>query len=256
MNRLEELFAKIAAPAAPAGPVAFLVVGLGNPGAEYTNTRHNMGFDALDRIASDLGVKVDRSRFKALTTEAVLGGKRVLLMKPQTYMNLSGEAVREAAAFVGLDAELLDKSPFELSGGQKRRVAIAGVIAMEPQVLVLDEPTAGLDPRGRDDILARIQEYHRARNASVVLVSHSMEEIARNVDRIVVLSDGKVYMEGTPAQVFARSAELERVGLDVPQVTKVAAALKRRGLSIDPAVYTVEALERQLLALKGGEGVC
>ena len=175
-------------------------------------------------------------------------------------MGLAGEdidrRVREAAAFVGLDAELLDKSPFELSGGQKRRVAIAGVIAMEPQVLVLDEPTAGLDPRGRDDILARIQEYHRARNASVVLVSHSMEEIARNVGRIVVLSDGKVYMEGTPAQVFARSAELERVGLDVPQVTKVAAALKRRGLSIDPAVYTVEALERQLLALKGGEGVC
>ena len=175
-------------------------------------------------------------------------------------MGLTGEdidrRVREAAAFVGLDAELLDKSPFELSGGQKRRVAIAGVIAMEPQVLVLDEPTAGLDPRGRDDILARIQEYHRARNASVVLVSHSMEEIARNVDRIVVLSDGKVYMEGTPAQVFARSSELERVGLDVPQVTKVAAALKRRGLSIDPAVYTVEALERQLLALKGGEGVC
>ena len=175
-------------------------------------------------------------------------------------MGLTGEdidrRVREAAAFVGLDAELLDKSPFELSGGQKRRVAIAGVIAMEPQVLVLDEPTAGLDPRGRDDILARIQEYHRARNASVVLVSHSMEEIARNVDRIVVLSDGKVYMEGTPAQVFARSAELERVGLDVPQVTKVAVALKRRGLSIDPAVYTVEALERQLLALKGGEGVC
>ena len=175
-------------------------------------------------------------------------------------MGLTGEdidrRVREAAAFVGLDAELLDKSPFELSGGQKRRVAIAGVIAMEPQVLVLDEPTAGLDPRGRDDILARIQEYHRARNASVVLVSHSMEEFARNVDRIVVLSDGKVYMEGTPAQVFARSAELERVGLDVPQVTKVAAALKRRGLSIDPAVYTVEALERQLLALKGGEGVC
>ena len=175
-------------------------------------------------------------------------------------MGLTGEdidrRVREAAAFVGLDAELLDKSPFELSGGQKRRVAIAGVIAMEPQVLVLDEPTAGLDPRGRDDILARIQEYHRARNASVVLVSHSMAEIARNVDRIGVLSDGKVYMEGTPAQAFARSAELERVGLDVPQVTKVAAALKRRGLSIDRAVYTVEALEGQLLALKGGEGVC
>ena len=175
-------------------------------------------------------------------------------------MGLSAEdidrRVRDAAAFVGLKEDLLDKSPFELSGGQKRRVAIAGVIAMEPQVLVLDEPTAGLDPRGREAILAQIQTYHRAKGAAVVLVSHSMEEIARNVDRIVVLSGGKVYMEGTPAQVFARSAELEQVGLDVPQVTKVAAALHRRGLPIDPAVYTVEALERQLLALKGGEGVC
>ena len=175
-------------------------------------------------------------------------------------MGLTGEdidrRVREAAAFVGLDAELLDKSPFELSGGQKRRVAIAGVIAMEPQVLVLDEPTAGLDPRGRDDILARIQEYHRARNASVVLVSHSMEEIARNVDRIVVLSDGKVYMEGTPAQVFARSAELERVGLDVPQVTKVAMELQKRGLLADSSVYTIDELVRRLLALKGGEAAC
>ena len=164
--------------------------------------------------------------------------------------------VRDAAAFVGLTEAMLDKSPFELSGGQKRRVAIAGVIAMEPKVLVLDEPTAGLDPRGRDDILARIQDYHRAKNASVVLVSHSMEEIARNVDRIVVLSDGKVYMEGAPKQVFARAHELEQVGLDVPQVTKVAAALKARGLDIDTAVYTVEALEQKLLSLKGGAGGC
>ena len=164
--------------------------------------------------------------------------------------------VRDAAAFVGLHETLLDKSPFELSGGQKRRVAIAGVIAMEPKVLVLDEPTAGLDPRGRDDILARIQDYHRAKHASVVLVSHSMEEIARNVDRIVVLSDGKVYMEGTPKQVFARAHELEQVGLDVPQVTKVAAALKARGLDIDTAVYTVEALEQKLLTLRGGAGEC
>ena len=140
--------------------------------------------------------------------------------------------VRDAAAFVGLHETLLDKSPFELSGGQKRRVAIAGVIAMEPKVLVLDEPTA------------------------VVLVSHSMEEIARNVDRIVVLSDGKVYMEGTPKQVFARAHELEQVGLDVPQVTKVAAALKARGLDIDTAVYTVEALEQKLLTLRGGASPC
>ena len=164
--------------------------------------------------------------------------------------------VHSAAAFVGLTEAMLDKSPFELSGGQKRRVAIAGVIAMEPKVLVLDEPTAGLDPRGRDDILARIQDYHRAKHASVVLVSHSMEEIARNVDRIVVLSDSHVFMEGTPRQVFTRADELEKVGLDIPQVTKVALALRQRGLPVDTAVYTVEALRDALLRLKGGAGAC
>lgn len=164
--------------------------------------------------------------------------------------------VRDAAAFVGLTETMLDKSPFELSGGQKRRVAIAGVIAMEPKVLVLDEPTAGLDPRGRDDILARIQDYHRAKNASVVLVSHSMEEIARNVDRIVVLSDSHVFMEGTPRQVFARADELDQVGLDIPQVTKVALALRRRGLPVDTAVYTVEALRDALLRKEGGADAC
>lgn len=164
--------------------------------------------------------------------------------------------VRDAAAFVGLTEAMLDKSPFELSGGQKRRVAIAGVIAMEPKVLVLDEPTAGLDPRGRDDILARIQDYHRAKNASVVLVSHSMEEIARNVDRIVVLSDSHVFMEGTPRQVFARADELEQVGLDIPQVTKVALALRRRGLPVDTAVYTVETLRDALLRKEGGADAC
>ena len=164
--------------------------------------------------------------------------------------------VRDAAACVGLTEAMLDKSPFELSGGQKRRVAIAGVIAMEPKVLVLDEPTAGLDPRGRDDILARIQDYHRAKNASVVLVSHSMEEIARNVDRIVVLSDSHVFMEGTPRQVFARADELEQVGLDIPQVTKVALALRRRGLPVDTAVYTVEALRDALLRKEGGADAC
>ena len=164
--------------------------------------------------------------------------------------------VRDAAAFVGLTEAMLDKSPFELSGGQKRRVAIAGVIAMEPKVLVLDEPTAGLDPRGRDDILARIQDYHRAKNASVVLVSHSMEEIARNVDRIVVLSDSHVFMEGTPRQVFARADELDQVGLDIPQVTKVALALRRRGLPVDTAVYTVEALRDALLRKEGDADSC
>ena len=160
--------------------------------------------------------------------------------------------VREAAAFVGLDEALLDKSPFELSGGQKRRVAIAGVIAMEPKVLILDEPTAGLDPVGREMILRQIRNYHKERGTTVVLVSHSMEEIAQNVDRIVVLKGAKNYMDGTPREVFARAEELEAVGLDVPQVTKVAMALRRRGLEIDTAVYTVEELKNALLRLKGG----
>ena len=162
--------------------------------------------------------------------------------------------VRQAAAFVGLSEDLLDKSPFELSGGQKRRVAIAGVIAMEPKVLVLDEPTAGLDPAGREKILQQLRRYHEEKGNTVVLVSHSMEEIAQNVDRIVVLKGGKCYMEGTPREVFARAEELESVGLDVPQVTKVAMALHRRGLEIDTAVYTVEELKSALLRLKGGEG--
>ena len=160
--------------------------------------------------------------------------------------------VRQAAAFVGLSEDLLDKSPFELSGGQKRRVAIAGVIAMEPKVLLLDEPTAGLDPAGREKILAQIRAYHKKKGTTVILVSHSMEEIAQNVDRIVVLKGARNYMEGTPREVFARAEELEAVGLDVPQVTKVAMALRRRGLAIDTAVYTVEELKSALLRLKGG----
>ena len=163
--------------------------------------------------------------------------------------------VRDAAAFVGLTEAMLDKSPFELSGGQKRRVAIAGVIAMEPKVLVLDEPTAGLDPAGRENLMANIRDYHRNKGKTIILVSHSMDEIARNVDRILVLKNAHVLMQGTPAEVFARGEELLSAGLDVPQITRIAMELKRRGVDIDPAVYTVEALERQLLALrKGGAG--
>lgn len=158
--------------------------------------------------------------------------------------------VLAALSAVGLDESVLDKSPFALSGGQKRRVAIAGVMAMEPEVLILDEPTAGLDPRGRESILQMLREYHETRGSTVVLVSHSMEEIARNAQRIIVLSGGGVCMEGTPAEVFARADELEAVGLDVPQSTKIAAALRRRGMAVEGSIFTVDALERAILPKK------
>ena len=177
-----------------------------------------------------------------------------------TNMGKTGDeldrCVREAARLVGIRDDQLEKSPFELSGGQKRRVALAGVIAMEPQVLVLDEPTAGLDPAGRENLMANIRDYHRNKHTTVILVSHSMDEIAQNVDRILVLQSAHVLMSGTPAEVFARADELLTAGLDVPQVTRIAMALKERGLDIDPAVYTVEALEQQLLALRKGGAVC
>ena len=175
-------------------------------------------------------------------------------------MGLEGEEidcrVRRAAAFAGIDEEMLEKSPFELSGGQKRRVAIAGVIAMEPKVLILDEPTAGLDPRGREAILDQLRSYHKQKGNTVILVSHSMEEIARNVDRIVVMSHSHKLMDGTPEEVFSRADELLQVGLDVPQVTKVAMELQKRGLLADSSVYTIDELVRRLLALKGGEAAC
>ena len=167
-----------------------------------------------------------------------------------------GQRVERAAAFAGLGPEMLDQSPFELSGGQKRRVAIAGVIAMEPEVLILDEPSAGLDPAGRSSLLANIRDYHRTTGSTVVLVSHSMEEIAENADRIAVLSDAGVVMAGTPREVFSRGEELEAVGLTVPQVTKVAMELRRRGLAVDAAVYTVADLYRALTALREGGSAC
>ncbi len=164
--------------------------------------------------------------------------------------------VREAARLVGVRDDQLEKSPFELSGGQKRRVALAGVLAMEPEVLILDEPTAGLDPAGRENLMANIRDYHRNKGNTIILVSHSMDEIAQNVDRILVLKDAHILMSGAPAEVFARGEELISDGLDVPQITRVAMALRARGLDVDPAVYTVEALERQLLALRKGGAPC
>ena len=162
--------------------------------------------------------------------------------------------VRSAAYFVGLRDDQLDKSPFELSGGQKRRVAIAGVIAMEPKVLILDEPTAGLDPVGVESILGNIRDYHQAKNATIIIVSHSMEEMARTVDRIVVVNDGKIPFSGTPREVFAHGDELERIGLGVPAMTRVFHRLKAMGVDIDPSVYTIEQARDAILAAMAKKG--
>lgn len=159
--------------------------------------------------------------------------------------------VRESARLVGIRDDQLDKSPFELSGGQKRRVAIAGVIAMEPCVLILDEPTAGLDPAGVERILANIKEYHRSRNATVIIVSHSMEEMARTVDRLVVVQDGRIPFQGTPREVFSHGEELESMGLGIPQMTRVFHRLRSLGADIDPSVYTVEQARDAILAALG-----
>ena len=161
--------------------------------------------------------------------------------------------VREAAGFVGLTDAQLEVSPFELSGGQKRRVAIAGVIAMEPEVLILDEPTAGLDPEGREEILSNINAYRKAKNATIMMVSHSMADVARMADRLLVMNKASLAMDGTPDQVFARAEELLSMGLDIPDVTRVFIRLKELGLDVEP-VYTVEKAVQVLKAIK--EGMC
>ena len=159
--------------------------------------------------------------------------------------------VREAAGFVGLTEEQLEVSPFDLSGGQKRRVAIAGVIAMEPEVLILDEPTAGLDPSGREDILANIEAYRKAKNATIMMVSHSMNDVARLTDRLLVMCDAKLAMDGTPDAVFSRAQELVDMGLDIPILTQVFLRLQRLGLDVDP-VYTQAQAVQTLRRLKEG----
>ena len=159
--------------------------------------------------------------------------------------------VREAAGFVGLTPEQLEVSPFDLSGGQKRRVAIAGVIAMEPEVLILDEPTAGLDPVGRAEILGNIEAYRRARNATIMMVSHSMEDVARLTDRLLVMNGSKLAMDAAPAQVFSHAEELVQMGLNIPQVTQVFLNLKKLGLDV-ANVYTIEQAVAEIKRLRGG----
>ena len=162
--------------------------------------------------------------------------------------------VRQAARFVGLSDHTLDKSPFDLSGGQKRRVAIAGVIAMEPKVLILDEPTAGLDPAGAAQILGNIRAYHREKKAAIILVSHSMNEVAREAQRLVVFRDGTIPYSGTPQEVFSHGSELEKMGLGVPEMTRVFSRLRDMGYQVPASVYTVEqARDAILLARKGAQ---
>lgn len=150
------------------------------------------------------------------------------------------DRVYEAADIVGLSRDMLERSPFELSGGQMRRAAIAGVMAMRPEVLILDEPAAGLDPHGRESILRRISEYHQARKSTVLLVSHSMEDVAQLATKVLVMSKAKVAMYGDVQSIFARSRELMAMGLDVPQVTRVFMELRRRGFPLSESVYTVQ----------------
>ena len=161
--------------------------------------------------------------------------------------------VREAANFVGITEQQLQVSPFDLSGGQKRRVAIAGVIAMEPEVLILDEPTAGLDPVGRAEILDNIESYRKAKNATIMMVSHSMEDVARLTDRLLVMNGSQLAMDATPAEVFAHAEELVEMGLNIPQVTQVFLELKKLGLDVEN-VYTIDQAVAALKRIKGGTG--
>ena len=162
------------------------------------------------------------------------------------------ERVREAARFTGVDEALFERSPLELSGGQKRRIAIAGVIAMRPEVLILDEPTAGLDPAGCAQLLGNIRRYREESGSTVLLVSHSMDEVAELAERIIVFDRGHVALDGTPAEVFAQAGRLTEIGLNVPRAAEIAAALRRRGLAVPEGVFTHEQLLKALLRLREG----
>lgn len=165
------------------------------------------------------------------------------------------ERVREAAEFVGLTNELLKKSPFELSGGEKRRAAIAGIIAMRPEVLVLDEPTAGLDPSGRKKILGTISEFRKSTNSTVIIVSHSMEDVASLAEKIIVMNKGRIYKYADVHEIFTKSEELAALGLEVPPVTSIFLKLKEKGLDVNTDIYTKEQAEKELLRYLKKEGI-
>ena len=185
---------------------------------------------------------------ETVAADIAFGPKNLKLPQPEI-----DRRVAEAAAFVGLGEDTLTRSPMELSGGQKRRVAIAGVLAMEPELLVLDEPTAGLDPAGREDLLEKLFAWRQARQAAVLLVTHDMT-IANRCDRLVVMSEGKIVMDGAPAEVFARGGELTAIGLDLPAPALIAELLRRRGVAVPAGVYTADQLYDAILALRGEGG--
>ena len=162
------------------------------------------------------------------------------------------ERVMEAIKFTGVSEDLLDKSPFELSGGQKRRVAIAGIVAMRPEVLVLDEPAAGLDPKGRREILGGLKEYVKQSGITLILVSHSMEDMAYYCDNVVVMSDAKVYKSGTVDEIFSSSEELTQIGLDIPVIAKIAIRLKESGVKLSGNLYTVDGVKDAIIEYLGG----
>ena len=159
------------------------------------------------------------------------------------------DRVDQALTLVGLDLSLKERSPFELSGGQKRKVAIAGVLAMQPQILILDEPTAGLDPKGRDEVLSLVAHLHQKENKTIVLVSHSMEDVARLAQRLVVMAHGEIALEGPPEVIFRQADYLEAIGLGVPQVTRLLQVLQKRGFDVDPDHYTIESVEGEIVRL-------
>lgn len=184
---------------------------------------------------------------ETVLADAAFGPKNQGLKKEQAELR-AFEALQNA----GVPKELYDRSPFELSGGQKRRVAIAGVLAMKPEVLVLDEPTAGLDPRGRDEILDQLKLLHETQHMTIILVSHSMEDVANYVERLLVMNDGQVLYDGTPGEVFQSYKELEKIGLAVPQVTYLMHALRDRGLPVSTEAATVEEAKTEILRIMTG----
>ena len=185
--------------------------------------------------------------FEETVYKDIAFGPKNMGLKP----NEIDRRVRDAAAAVGITEAQLQVSPFDLSGGQKRRVAIAGVIAMEPEILILDEPTAGLDPAGREEVLSYIDGYRKAKNATILMVSHSMNDVARMTDRLIVMNRARLAMEGTPMEVFRQAQDLLDMGLDIPDITRVFLKLKQLGLPVEP-VYTTEQAVAALTKLRGG----